>query len=271
MLADLYPVFTLAADVAVPAEGVPLFSVPSLIALLTLTALEIVLGIDNIVFITILCGKLPEHQRDKARLIGLGLAMGMRIALLFGIAWVMRLTTPLFEVPFLPGDEEGSSLGISGRDLILLLGGTFLIGKATWELHHQVTGHANVGGKAGSKTAGFAGVLAQIVVLDLVFSLDSVITAVGMADHIEIMIAAVVIAIFVMMVFAKPVGSFVERHPTMKVLALSFLVLIGVLLVADGFHQHLDRGYVYFAMAFALVVDLLQLRADKSGDHASEV
>jgi predicted tellurium resistance membrane protein TerC len=281
MMHDLFGMLTLAAGSIGAEAGEPaaLFSFASLMALLTLTALEIVLGIDNIVFITILVGKLPEEKRAAARRLGLGLAMGMRILLLLAIAWVMGLTAPLFELPFftetVTDPETGAAiergLAVSGRDLILLLGGTFLIGKATWELHHQVTGHAHAGGSGkAKKVAGFTGVIVQIMLLDLVFSLDSVITAVGMADHLAIMIAAVVIAIGVMMVFAGPVGRFVERHPTMKVLALSFLVLIGVLLVADGLHQHLDRGYVYFAMAFALGVDLLQMRVDKADEPADE-
>lgn len=247
----------------------PLLGVSSLIALLTLTALEIVLGIDNVVFIAILSNRLPEHQRGLARRVGLLLAMGTRVLLLLGIAWVMKLTSTLFEVPFFndphpPTDTDlsgPSPLAISGKDLVLLLGGLFLIAKATWEIRHQVVPHESRKG-AGVGKAAFGMVLTQIVLLDVVFSLDSVITAVGMADHIEVMIAAVVIAILVMMASADSISGFIERHPTMKILALSFLVLIGVLLVADGLHQHIDRGYVYFAMAFALIVDLIQMRVE---------
>ncbi len=247
-------------------SGAGLFTTASLIALLTLTALEIVLGIDNVVFIAILANSLPEHQRAKARRLGLVLAMVMRIVLLIGISWIMGLTAPLFEIPFItdPAAADAAAtdppnLAISGRDLVLLLGGLFLIGKATLEIRHATTGHHDEK-KSSAANAAFGVVIAQIVTIDIVFSLDSVITAVGMADHIEIMIAAVVISIAVMMAAAGFISRFIERHPELKILALSFLVLIGVLLVADGLHQHLDRGYVYFAMAFALVIDLIQMR-----------
>jgi predicted tellurium resistance membrane protein TerC len=222
----------------------------NLIALLTLAGLEIVLGIDNIVFISILCGKLPAAQQGRARQIGLLLAMGMRIVLLLAISWVMGLTAPLFSV---------LSQEFSGRDLILLLGGLFLVAKATWEIHDKLEGeeHGPDGRKA---AASFVAILTQIVLLDIVFSLDSVITAVGMAQHIEIMIAAVMIAVGVMLIFAGSISSFIERHPTMKMLALSFLLLIGVVLVADGFGQHVSKGYIYFAMAFSLFVEVLNIR-----------
>ncbi len=219
------------------------------LALLTLTALEIVLGIDNIVFISILAQKLPPEQRDKARNIGLLLAMVFRILLLLSLAWVIGLTAPLFAV---------LGFEISGRDLVLLLGGLFLIAKATHEIHQSLDapqGHASA--KVHAK---LLAVLVQIVLLDIVFSLDSVITAVGMTDILEVMIAAVVIAIGVMLLAAKPIAAFVHNHPTVKMLALSFLVLIGVLLVAEGFDQHIPKGYVYFAMAFALGVEMLNLR-----------
>jgi predicted tellurium resistance membrane protein TerC len=227
-----------------------LLTIENLIALLTLTSLEIVLGIDNIVFLAILTGKLRPEQQKKARLIGLSLAMIMRILLLLAIKWVMSLTTPLFTF---------SSHEISGRDLILLIGGLFLIAKATHEIHDKLEGpgHGPTTGKGG---AHFGATIVQIVLIDLVFSLDSVITAVGMAQHIEIMIAAVVIAVIVMMVFAGGVSKFVEKHPTIKMLALSFLLLIGVMLVAEGFHRHIERTYIYFAMAFSLGVEMLNIK-----------
>jgi predicted tellurium resistance membrane protein TerC len=223
----------------------------NLIALLTLSSLEIVLGIDNIVFISILVGKLPPERQAAARRIGLLLAMGMRIALLLAISWVIGLTAPLFTLPLL--EQE-----ISGRDLILLLGGLFLVGKATWEIHDKLEGSAH--GQAAPRVASFGAILFQIVLLDMVFSLDSVITAVGLAQEVAIMIAAVVIAVIVMMIFAAPISAFIERHPTMKMLALSFLLLIGVVLIADGFGQHVSKGYIYFAMAFSLFVEILNLR-----------
>jgi predicted tellurium resistance membrane protein TerC len=222
------------------------------IAFLTLTALELVLGIDNIVFITILAGKLPEEQQKKARLVGLFLAMFMRIALLFSLSWLIRLTTPLFEVL----NQE-----ISGRDLILIVGGLFLLAKSTHEIHGKLEadeGHASAG--VGSS---FVSVIIQILLLDVIFSLDSVITAVGMADHIEIMIAAVVVSIAFMMIFAGRIGSFVQRHPTVKMLALSFLLLIGVSLIAEGLDQHIPKGYIYFAMAFSLFVEMLNMKLRK--------
>jgi predicted tellurium resistance membrane protein TerC len=222
----------------------------NLIALATLTGLEIVLGIDNIVFISILTGKLPEHQRPGARRIGLLLAMFMRIALLFAISWVMGLTATLFTV----WDHA-----FNGRDLILLFGGLFLVAKATWEIHDKLEGGTREHGAA-TKAASYGAILVQIMLIDMVFSLDSVITAVGMAKHVEIMITAVVISIGVMMAFAGPISNFVERHPTMKMLALSFLLLIGVVLIADGFGQHVSKGYIYFAMAFSLVVEIMNIR-----------
>ena len=230
---------------------IELLTPENLIALLTLTVLEIVLGIDNIVFITILCGKLEARERDRARKVGLLLAMLMRVGLLFAISWVMGLTRVLFTV---------FEHGISGRSMILLFGGLFLIGKATFEIHDKLEGEGHARGEGGGTGASFRSVIAQILVLDLVFSLDSVITAVGMARSITVMVIAVVLAVGVMMVFAKAVGDFVEKHPTMKMLALSFLILVGVLLVAESFEAHIERGYVYFAMAFALAVEFLNLR-----------
>jgi predicted tellurium resistance membrane protein TerC len=219
----------------------------------TLTVLEIVLGIDNIIFISILASKLPREQQSQARFIGLGLAMLMRIALLFSLSWIVRLTAPLFAVL---GQE------ISGRDLVLLIGGLFLIGKATREIHERLEGEE---GEASARVApSLRSVLIQIMLLDIVFSLDSVITAVGMVDQLGVMVAAVVTAVAFMMLFARPVSEFVERHPTLKILALSFLILIGVSLVAEGFDQHIRKGYIYFAMAFSVVVEMLNLRVRKT-------
>jgi len=220
------------------------------IALLTLTALEIVLGIDNIVFISILASKLPAEQQNRARLVGLGLAMFMRIALLFSLSIIIGLVAPLFTV---------LSIEFSGRDLILIAGGLFLLGKATYEIHERLEGEQHQS-SAGRKTATFASVIVQIVLLDAVFSIDSVITAVGMADELIVMVAAVVIAVGVMMVSAKPISEFVERHPTVKMLALSFLLLIGTSLIAEGFDVHVPKGYIYFAMAFSVLVELLNLK-----------
>jgi predicted tellurium resistance membrane protein TerC len=224
----------------------------SWIALLTLTVLEVVLGIDNVIFISILAGKLPQEQQAKARTVGLGLAMFMRIALLASIAWIARLTTPLFTVL----NQE-----ISGRDLILLGGGLFLLAKATHEIHQRLEGDE---GEASAKVAAsFTSVIVQVLLLDIVFSLDSVITAVGMADEIAVMIAAVVIAVAVMMFAAGPISNFVARHPTVKMLALAFLLLIGTSLVAEGLGQHVSKGYIYFAMGFSVFVEMLNLRMKK--------
>ncbi len=223
------------------------------IALLTLTVLEIVLGIDNIVFISILTGKLPLEQQARARQIGLGLAMGMRIVLLLAISWVIGLTAPLID---LLGQE------LSGRDLILIGGGLFLLAKATLEIHETLEGEEAHEVTRG--TASFRSVLVQIVLLDAVFSLDSVITAVGMADEVIVMIAAVIIAIGVMLVAAGPLAAFVARHPTVKMLALSFLLLIGMSLVGDGLDLHIPKGYVYFAMGFSIFVEMLNLRLRRS-------
>jgi predicted tellurium resistance membrane protein TerC len=224
------------------------------IGLLTLTVLEIVLGIDNIIFISILVGKLPEAQQPKARRLGLFLAMFLRIGLLASIAWMARLTAPLFTV---------LGQGISGRDLILLIGGLFLLFKATREIHDRLEGEEE-GGSARA-VASFTAVIIQILLLDIVFSLDSVITAVGMADHLPVMIAAVVIAVGVMMFAAGPISNFVSRHPTIKMLALSFLLLIGMSLIAEGLGRHIPKGYIYFAMAFSVFVEMLNLRSRKKG------
>jgi predicted tellurium resistance membrane protein TerC len=221
------------------------------IALLTLTVLEIVLGIDNVVFISVLVQRLPAAQRDRARTIGLGLAMGMRILLLLSISWIVGLTQPVFSI----GDK-----GFSWRDLILIGGGLFLIWKATTEVHEALEGDEGHGA-AGGKTATMASVLFQIVLLDIVFSLDSVLTAVGMAEDIAVMVAAVVIAVGVMLFASGPISRFVHEHPTVKMLALSFLLLIGVTLLADGFGFHVEKGYIYAAMGFAVFVEALNLVA----------
>ena len=224
------------------------------IALLTLTVLEIVLGIDNIVFISILAGKLRSEERGKARRVGLGLAMFIRIALLLSITWVMGLTAPIFTV---------LSQEVSGRDLILIIGGLFLLAKSTHEIHDKLEGEE---GHASAKiVASFTGVIIQILLLDIVFSLDSVITAVGMAEDVSVMIIAVVIAVAVMMVSAGTISDFVDRHPTVKMLALSFLLLIGVSLIAEGFDQHIPKGYIYFAMGFSIFVEMINLRIRSKG------
>jgi predicted tellurium resistance membrane protein TerC len=226
------------------------------IALITLTVLEIVLGIDNIVFISILAGKLPAGQQQRARSVGLTLAMVTRILLLLSITWIMRLTQPLFTLV---------GHAFSGRDLILLVGGLFLIWKSTHEIHDKLEGERE--GEAQQTRAGvtFSSVIIQIALLDIVFSLDSVITAVGMVQQIWVMIAAIVIAVGVMLAAAGPLSDFVHRHPTIKMLALSFLLLIGVMLLADGLGQHIPKGYVYFAMGFSVFVEMLNLRASARG------
>ncbi len=223
------------------------------IAFLTLTVLELVLGIDNIVFISILAGKLPPEQQSKARYAGLGLALGMRVILLFSLTWVIGLTAPLFTI---------FGLEISGRDLVLLIGGLFLLAKSTHEIHGSLEGEE--GHKSAKIYPSFVGVLIQIALLDIVFSLDSVITAVGMVDNLWIMIAAVVVSIVFMMAFAGSIGAFVQKHPTIKMLALSFLILIGVTLIAEGLDRHIPKGYIYFAMAFSVLVEILNLRLRKA-------
>lgn len=219
------------------------------IALLTLTTLEIVLGIDNVIFIAILAGKLPQGQQARARRVGLSLALITRVLLLLSLAWIIRLTAPLFAVFGQP---------ISGRDLILIVGGLFLLAKSTYEIHDKLEGDEPH--RTGRAAVSFAGVIAQIMLLDIVFSLDSVITAVGMVDQVGVMIAAVVIAVGIMLVASGPVGAFVEGHPTVKMLALSFLLLIGVGLLLEGFDRHIPKGYIYFAMGFSVFVEMLNLR-----------
>ncbi len=225
------------------------------LALVTLTALEIVLGIDNIIFISIQAGKLPTHQQEKARMVGLGLAMFIRVALLFSLTWLMGLTAPLFTVL---GNE------ITGRDIILISGGLFLLWKSTMEIHEKLEGpeeHAEAKGAAVS----FGSVIVQILLLDIVFSLDSIITAIGMANQLAVMVAAVVIAVGFMMVFSGKISDFVDRHPTIKILALSFLLMIGVALIGDGLDMHIPKGYIYFAMAFSVAVEMLNLRVGRQG------
>lgn len=236
-----------------------MFNLETLTALLTLTGMEIVLGIDNIIFISILVGRLPEAQRDRARVLGLGLALVSRLILLSSISWIVKLTNPVLEV---------ANFVLSWRDLILIGGGIFLVGKATMEIHHKVVGDSLPGApeKDGSvkKSATFSSVLMQIAILDIIFSLDSVITAVGMVDELWVMVLAVLISMAVMVFAAKSIGDFVERNPTLKVLALSFLILIGVVLIVEGGGGHISKGAIYFAMAFSLLVELINLRVRKN-------
>ncbi len=230
-----------------------LFNPEIWIALFTLAGLEIVLGVDNIIFLTIMANKLPVAQRARARVIGLGGACITRILLLLSLTWLARLTNPLLTVL---GQE------LSGRDLVLIVGGLFLIGKATFEIHEQVEAgqHETADAAIGQAIAGFFSVIVQIMIIDIVFSLDSVITAVGMTQNIPVMVAAIMLAVGVMMFFSSPVGAFVERHPTIKVLALAFLILIGMALVADGLDFHVPKAYLYFAMGFAVIVEMINLR-----------
>jgi len=225
-----------------------------LIALVTLTVLEIVLGVDNVIFISILSAKLPKAQQRRARRVGLIAAMLMRILLLWSIVWISRLTEPLFQL---------LGRAVSGRDLILIGGGLFLLAKATYEIHEKLEGSEH---GSGAPAASFASVIGQVMVLDIVFSLDSVITAIGMADDQRVMIAAVVLAVLVMLVAAEPISAVVETHPTIKVLALSFLLLIGMSLMADGFGQHIPKGYVYFAMGFSVFVEMVNIRVRKKSE-----
>ena len=226
------------------------------LAFATLTALEIVLGIDNIIFISILVGRLPESQRARGRTIGLALAMITRILLLLSITWVMGLSDELFSI---------LDRGVSGRDLILIGGGLFLLAKSTMEIHHSLEGEEK-DEHATALKATFLSVITQIAIIDIVFSLDSVITAVGMADHVEVMIAAVVVAVLMMMFLAGPISNFVDRHPTIKMLALSFLILVGMALIGEGFGFHIPKGYIYFAMAFSVVVEMLNIQIRKRAE-----
>ena len=231
-----------------------IYSPEAWVALTTLTALEIVLGIDNIIFISVLVGRLPEHQRNSARIIGLSLAMISRLLLLLSLAWMMRLTEPLFTVL----EHE-----ISGRDLILIAGGLFLLWKSTQEIWESLEGAEDTGADKPGAVASYGMILVQIAIIDIVFSLDSVITAVGMVDDIPVMVIAIVIAVAVMMFAAKPIGEFVDRHPSIKMLALSFLILVGVVLVGEGWDLHIPKGYIYFAMAFAFAVEIINIRMRK--------
>jgi predicted tellurium resistance membrane protein TerC len=247
------PLIALAADPAGahgPAPSGDLLSAAGLVSLLTLVALEVVLGIDNVIFIAILAGRLPAADQPKARRLGIAMAVLSRIALLLSISWVMRLTEPLFSI---------GGWALSGKALILLGGGLFLIAKSTYEIHDKLEGSEESHGAGGGKGA-LTAVVLQIMVVDIVFSLDSVITAVGMTPHIPVMIIAVLVAAGIMLAFSGPISSFVHRHPTMKMLALSFLILIGVMLVGEAFGQHVDKGYIYFAMAFALGVECINMR-----------
>ncbi|MGL1861154.1 MAG: TerC family protein [Pseudodesulfovibrio sp.] len=230
-----------------------LWTLENLIALITLAGLEIVLGIDNIVFVVVVTNKLPEQVRDKARRLGIGLAMFTRIALLLAISAIMGLTAPLFTI---------FEHVVSGRDVVLLTGGLFLLAKATHEIHDKLEEPGTGDGHVKTHYS-YASAITQILLLDLVFSLDSVITAVGMAQHIGVMVAAIVIAVIVMLLFAGPVSDFVSNHPTVQMLAFSFLLLVGIFLMAEGMHKHIDRGYIYFAMAFSLFVEFLNLRIKK--------
>jgi len=236
-----------------------LWTMESLIAFLTLSGLEIVLGIDNIVFIVVVTGKLDPRVQTSARRIGIGLAMLTRIALLLSISWIMRLSSPFVT---LLGHE------VTGRDLVLLAGGLFLLAKATFEIHEKLETHEAARQSVKAKLS-YLGAVTQIALLDLIFSLDSVITAVGMARHVPIMIAAIIVAVLVMLLFAGPVGNFVHKHPTIQMLAFAFLLLVGVLLVAEGMGKHIDRGYIYFAMAFSLAVEFLNLRMRRHGPAAA--
>jgi predicted tellurium resistance membrane protein TerC len=246
----LQSAFSLGAAVQVAADS---GAGELVVAFLTLSVLEIVLGIDNVIFISILAAKLPKEQQAKARFVGLALAMITRLLLLFSIAWMAKLTTPLFAV---------MGHGFSGRDLILILGGIFLVWKSTHEIHHKLEG-AGDHHEGGKVKATFSSIIIQIILLDIVFSLDSVITAVGMVSNIPVMMAAVIVAVIFMMFFAGPISGFVDRHPTVKMLALSFLLLIGVTLIADGFGQHVSKGYIYFAMGFSVFVEILNIRMNK--------
>ncbi|HRI16073.1 MAG TPA: TerC family protein [Verrucomicrobiota bacterium] len=234
-----------------------LLSLDLWVSLVTLTVLEIVLGIDNLIFISILSGKLPAHEQANARRLGLSLALITRVLLLLSLSWVMRLDKPFWQDSIL-----GYQFSLSGKDLILLLGGLFLIWKSTHEIHQKLEGVD--GEKSNVSAVTFHSVIVQILLLDIVFSLDSVITAVGMVNRISVMVAAVVIAMIVMLVFVNQIARFVDRHPTIKILALSFLILIGTMLVAEGFHQHIPRGYIYFAMAFSVAVEMLNIRLRKA-------
>jgi len=232
-----------------------ILSTEGLIAFLTLSILEIVLGIDNIIFISILTNKLPKENQAKARFAGISLALVLRVGMLFGITWIIQLTEPLFTV---------FEMGFTGRDLVLLAGGLFLLAKSTSEIHHKMEGedHQEKEEK-GSVRRGFTSIIIQIALLDIVFSFDSILTAIGMTEELGIMIMAVIVSLIVMLIFAGRIADFIAKHPTLQVLALSFLILIGVMLIAEGFHQHISKGYIYFAVAFSLVVEIINMRMRK--------
>lgn len=236
----------------------------ALTALLTLTALEIILGVDNIIFISIVSNKLPAAQQPRARFIGLMLAMIFRIILLLAITWIIRLTNPIFSIPFVTDEETGGPLGISWKDLILIAGGIFLVFKSTLEIHHKLEKPKPADVHAKVAPTAFSAVILQIVMVDAVFSFDSILTAIGLVKEVWVMITAVVISIIIMMIFAGSISRFINKHPTLQILALAFLIMIGVMLVAEGFHQHFNKSYIYSAIAFSLVVELINMRLRKN-------
>jgi predicted tellurium resistance membrane protein TerC len=247
--------------------GIPDFQDPSIwVSLLTLTFLEIVLGVDNIIFISIVANKLPSALQPKARNIGLGLALIMRVGLLFGITWMMQLKDPVFTLPFMEDPKQlGIPLAISWKDVILIAGGVFLLAKSTLEIHHKLEQSAKPVSANGSATFGM--VIFQIVLVDAIFSVDSILTAIGLVDNVIIMIIAVIISMGVMMAFAGPISRFINNHPSLQVLALAFLIAIGIILVANGFHQDFNKGYIYTALAFSLVVELVNMRMRRSKEN----
>jgi predicted tellurium resistance membrane protein TerC len=236
----------------------------ALTALLTLTALEIILGVDNIIFISIVSNKLPAAQQPRARFIGLLLAMFFRIILLLTITWIIRLTNPVFAIPFINDPETGGNLGISWKDLILIAGGIFLVFKSTLEIHHKLEKPKEEAGKIKVAPTAFSAVILQIVMVDAVFSFDSILTAIGLVQELWVMITAVVISIIIMMLFAGAISTFINKHPTLQILALAFLIMIGVMLIAEGFHQHFNKSYIYSAIAFSLIVELINMRLRKN-------
>jgi predicted tellurium resistance membrane protein TerC len=246
----------------------PDFGDPSVwLSLVTLTFLEIILGVDNIIFISIVANKLPEAQQQKARYLGLLLAMGFRVLLLLTITWIIRLTVPVITIGFIKTDD-GTAFGLSWKDIILLLGGLFLIFKSTLEIHHKLEHAVKAESGKGPVYSSLSAVIVQIVLVDAVFSFDSILTAIGLVDNVVVMIIAVIISILIMMVFARTISVFINRHPTLQMLALSFLILIGVLLVAEGFHQKISKSYVYTSIAFSLAVELLNMRLRRGGNQA---
>ena len=242
---------------------IPNFADPGVItALLTLTVLELILGVDNIIFISIVSNKLPLAQQPKARTIGLVLALVFRIILLLTITWIIRLTEPVFTIGFIKG-EDGTGLGISWKDIILILGGIFLVFKSTLEIHHKMEIPDEAGGQKVKAPTSFSAVILQIVLVDAVFSFDSILTAIGLVEHVLTMIIAVVISMIIMIIFAGAISNFINKHPTLQILALSFLIMIGVMLVAEGFHQEINKAYIYTAIAFSLIVELINMRLRK--------